>query len=107
MPDCVDSKATKGVSSVADLHKGNMGSCLGRRLKEGGKNEGLCAFFFKIYFHSLKPCISSFVEVIEGWSGYSILTRAPSSVNSALRILKLLSLYFPVTLTGIIIPEYV
>ena len=32
----------------ADLHKGNIGICPGRRLKEGGKNEGLCAFFFKI-----------------------------------------------------------
>ena len=34
--------------SGTELHKGNMGSCPEWRLKEGGKNEGLCAFFFKI-----------------------------------------------------------
>ena len=32
----------------ANLHKGNIGNWPGQRLKEGGKNEGLCAFFFKI-----------------------------------------------------------
>ena len=29
----------------------------------------------KIYFYSLKTCISSFVEVIEGRGGYSSLPR--------------------------------
>ena len=38
----------------------------------------------KIYYYSLKTCISSFVEVIEGRNSYSSLPRAPSSVNSAL-----------------------
>ena len=34
--------------SGADIHKGNMGSRPGRRLEEGGKDKGLCTFFFKI-----------------------------------------------------------
>ena len=38
-----------------------------------------------------------FVEVIEGWGGYSILPRAPSSVNPALRIIT----YFSIILLNI------
>ena len=42
----------------------------------------------KIYFYSLKTCISSSVEVMEGKGGYSSLPRAPSSVNTALLLIS-------------------
>ena len=48
----------------------------------------------KIYFYSLKTCISSFVEVIERRGDYSSLFRAPSSVNLALHISLYLVIWY-------------